>query len=249
MRVKVVAVIPARLGSTRLPNKVLAPIAGRPMIWHVWDQVSRAQTLDAVSVATDSDEVRSTVESWGGHVLMTSSACRSGTERLVECLGSVDADLVLNVQGDEPLVDPGMLDLLVASWRRDYPDLITPVYRIHNHDEVINPNIVKVARSATGHALYFSRSPIPFVRDLPASAWLSQHEFWGHVGVYGYRRSVLAQYAALPVSPLELAEQLEQLRFLDAGYRFQTFETTYRPIAVDVAADLQRVRGLLEQTV
>lgn len=238
-------VIPARLGSTRLPRKVLADIHGHPLIWHVWQRVRQAQHIAEVHVATDSPEVQAVVEAFGGQVLMTSPDCRSGTERLATCLDRVDAEYIINVQGDEPLVDPAMLDALVARWEEAPADLITPVFRIRALEEVFNPNIVKVARASSGEALYFSRSPIPFVRDLPQEEWLSRHTFWGHVGVYGYRRDVLEAYPSLPVSPLEAAESLEQLRFLDAGYRFQTVETDYRPIAVDVPADLDRVRQIL----
>jgi 3-deoxy-manno-octulosonate cytidylyltransferase (CMP-KDO synthetase) len=239
------AIIPARLGSTRLPRKVLADIHGHPLIWHVWQRVSQAERIAAVYIATDSDEVRAAVEAWGGRVLMTSPDCRSGTERLATCLDRIDAERIINVQGDEPLIDPAMLDALILRWEASPADLITPVFRIHTQDEISNPNIVKVARAQSGEALYFSRSPIPFVRDLPPERWLDQHTFWGHIGVYGYERHVLEAYPALPVSPLEQAESLEQLRFLDAGYRFQTVETTYRPVAVDVADDLERVRVLI----
>lgn len=239
------AVIPARIGSTRLARKVLADIRGKPLIWHVWNRVSQATSLDAIYVATDSEEVRDVVEAWGGQVMMTSPDCRSGTERIASLIDRLDADLIVNVQGDEPLVSPQMLNALVERWHQQPSDLITPVFEIHALDEIVNPNIVKVARAASGEALYFSRSPIPYVRDLPQDQWLHNFQFWGHIGVYGYRREVLAAYHELPVSVLEQMEQLEQLRFLNAGYRFTTFETTYRPIAVDVQADLDRVRGII----
>lgn len=244
-----VAVIPARLGSTRLPNKVLADLDGQPMVWHVWNRVRQARQLSAVYIATDSLEVKEAAQRWGGQVLMTSTECRSGTERIASVLAHFDADLILNVQGDEPLVAPSMLDALVEAWSPVPADLITPVYRITVLDDLLTPNIVKVARTASGQALYFSRSPIPFVRDLPQDGWLQQSTFWGHVGVYGYRPEILAQYPHLPISALEAAEQLEQLRFLEAGFRIQTIETTYRPIAVDVAADLERVRAMLQDHV
>jgi 3-deoxy-manno-octulosonate cytidylyltransferase (CMP-KDO synthetase) len=242
---KAIAVIPARLGSTRLPRKVLADMHGHPMIWHVWNRVAQARMIDAVYVATDSEEVSAAVEAWGGQVLMTSPECRSGTERIASALEQLPSELIINVQGDEPLLDPKLLDGMVEAWQAAPCDLITPVYRIGTLEEVQAAAIVKVARTLDGHALYFSRSPIPFVRDLPPEQWLEQHTFWGHVGVYGYRRDVLASYADLPASPLEGAESLEQLRFLDAGYRFRTVETTYRPVAVDTPADLERVRLML----
>ena len=241
----VVAAIPARLGSTRLARKVLADIHGKPLIWHVWNQVKQAKQFDVVYVATDSDEVRTVAEAFGAQVLMTSPDCRSGTERIASVVDMVDAELIVNVQGDEPLVSPTMLDALVQAWKNKPADLITPIVQLTTLEDVLNPNLVKVARSLSGEALYFSRSPIPFVRDLPKESWLEQHQFWGHIGVYGYQREVLKAYPSLPVSRLELAESLEQLRFLDAGYRFQTVETDYRPVAVDVLDDLLRVRGLI----
>lgn len=240
-----IAIIPARLGSTRLPRKVLADIHGKPLIRHVWERVCQATRLDAVYLATDAEEVRAAAEGWGAKVLMTSPDCRSGTERLADCLDHVQADLVINVQGDEPLVDPAMLDALVAVWQEGQPDLITPIFRITAAEDLTNQNVVKVARTAAGQALYFSRNAIPFVRDAPPELWLARQAFWGHIGVYGYRREVLAAYPKLPISALEQAEQLEQLRFLEAGFQFQTVETSYRPIAVDVADDLERVRSIL----
>lgn len=244
---KTFAVIPARLGSTRLPRKVLADIHGKPLIWHVWNQVQQAKSFDAVYIATDADEVCAVVAGWGGNVLMTSSECRSGTERIASLVDQLQADLIVNVQGDEPLVSPTMLDDLVRTWKQTPSDLITPVFPIESFEDLTNPNIVKVARTADSTALYFSRSTIPYVRDFPQAQWLEQQRFWGHIGVYGYRRDVLAAYPSLPVTALEQAEQLEQLRFLEAGYRFKTFVTDYHPIAVDVAADLERVRNLLDK--
>ena len=242
------AIIPARLGSTRLPRKVLADIHGKPLLWHVWNRVRQAKMFTEVVIATDAEEVKSSAEGWGASVLMTSPDCRSGTERAAACLDRIEADLIVNVQGDEPLIDPVMLDTLVNAWISAPSDLITPVFPIKDLVEINTPTIVKVARAASGEALYFSRNAIPFVRDLPQAEWLAHHRFWGHIGVYGYRPDVLAAYPTLPVSPLEQAEQLEQLRFLDAGYRFQTCETDYRSIAVDVSADLELVRRLLAKT-
>lgn len=242
-----IAIIPARLASSRLPRKVLAEICGKPLIQHVWERVSQAKNVQQVIVAADSQEVAQVVEAWGGKALLTDPACQSGTERIASLLNQLDADLILNVQGDEPLVDPAMLDALVERWRQVPCDLITPVYRITSLEDLSNPNVVKVARAQDGHALYFSRSVLPYVRDWPLEQWLEHQEFWGHIGVYGYRREVLAQYADLPPSPLQKAESLEQLRFLEAGYAFQTVETTYHSIAVDTQADLEKVRSMICQ--
>jgi len=236
------AVIPARLGSTRLPRKVLAEIAGRPLIWHVWNRVCQAQRIEQVLVATDADEVRSAVEAWGGQALMTSPDCRSGTHRIASVVGQLPGRFILNVQGDEPLMDPAILDSLVQRWEQSHAPIITPVYRMPGTAELFDPNVVKVVRAADGSAIYFSRSPVPYIRDIPTERWLDHHTFWGHVGVYGYAREVLEKYAALPASVLEDAERLEQLRFLEAGYRIQTVVTDYRPVAVDTLEDLMHVR-------
>jgi 3-deoxy-manno-octulosonate cytidylyltransferase (CMP-KDO synthetase) len=241
----IVAVIPARLASTRLPRKVLADLCGKPLIQHVWERVCRATNIDRVIIAADSIEVVEAVTNFGGQALLTDPDCQSGTERIASLLDQLDADLILNVQGDEPLVDPGMLDALVTGWLSAPCDLITPVYRIENPEDLLNPNVVKVARAQDGRALYFSRSPIPYVRDCPPEGWLERQPFWGHIGVYGYRPSVLAGYAGLPPSRLQAAESLEQLRFLEAGYTFQTVGTTYRSVAVDTAEDLEKVRQIL----
>jgi 3-deoxy-manno-octulosonate cytidylyltransferase (CMP-KDO synthetase) len=242
---KVVSVIPARLGSTRLPRKVLADICGRPLVQHVWERVSQATNINTVIVVTDSQEVIQVVSGWGGKALLTDPACQSGTERIAAILGELDADLILNVQGDEPLVDPGMLNDLIDGWMSAPCDLITPVYRITSVEDLSNPNVVKVARAQDGRALYFSRSPIPYVRDWSQEKWLEHQAFWGHIGVYGYRKEVLEKYTGLPASPLQQAESLEQLRFLEAGYTFQTVETTYRSVAVDTQEDLDKVRRMI----
>lgn len=241
---KSIAVIPARLGSTRLPGKILAEIQGKPMLWHVWSRVCKVSRLDAVAVATDSDLIADEVRSWGGTAYLTNPECRSGTERIASLLPQLEGDFILNVQGDEPLIDADMIDALVQRWVEDQPELVTPVYRITTLEELINPNVVKVARTSRGQALYFSRQPIPFVRDLPVDKWLNATPYWGHVGVYGYRRDLLEIYTILPESKLEGVEKLEQLRFLDAGYAFQTIETNYRPAAVDTQADLDLVRSV-----
>lgn len=245
----IVAIIPARLASTRLPRKVLADIHGKPLIWHVWNRVKQVKSFSDVYIATDADEVRDVMEAFGANVLMTPAEARSGTERLVYCLDRIEADLVVNVQGDEPLIDPHMLDSLARHWSQTPSDLVTPIFPITSIDDVMNPNIVKVIRNERGEIAYFSRSPIPYVRDLPQDQWLKKADYWGHIGVYGYRPSVLKAYLDLPVTMIEQAEQLEQLRFLNAGYTFQSVETDYRSIAVDVQSDLDHVRNLIEKKV
>jgi 3-deoxy-manno-octulosonate cytidylyltransferase (CMP-KDO synthetase) len=244
-RTKAVAVLPARLASTRLPRKVLADIHGHPLLWYVWRRAKEARSLDEVLVVTDSEEVCHAVEDWGGVALMTSPECRSGTERIASVLDQIPGELIVNIQGDEPLIDPLMIDRLVETWHGfrqekmspgnqssviSTPGLIftpgvmfTPVYPITDLATLLNPNVVKVARGRDGCALYFSRSPIPYMRDLPQERWLDGEStrpiFWGHVGVYGYPRQVLAAYGKMDESLLEPIERLEQLRFLEAGYQ------------------------------
>ncbi len=243
--VNCIVIIPARLGSTRLPKKVLADIGGKPLIWHVWKRVSQAKLPSQVIIATDAEEVKVVTQNFGAQVMMTSPDCRSGTERIASLLPQLQADFILNVQGDEPLIDPNLIDAMIEYWQRKMCDLLTPVFRIESGAELENPNIVKVARAQDGRALYFSRSPIPFVRDVPMERWLEAGPFWGHIGVYGYRPEALQAYMNLQPSPLENAEKLEQLRFLEAGFEIHTVETHYRPVAVDVAKDLEKVRSLL----
>lgn len=239
------AVIPARLSSSRLPRKVLADIGGRPLIWHVWSRVRQAKKIDEVFIATDSVEVADAATGFGAQVLMTSPDCQSGTERIASVIDQLDGELILNVQGDEPLIDPAMLDAMAAKWKAAPCDLITPVYIIEKLEDLASSNVVKVIRAFDGRALYFSRTPIPYIRDFPFETWLAHTRYWGHIGVYGYRREVLTGYADLPQSPLEHLERLEQLRFLEAGYSIQTVETEYHAVSVDVADDLEKVRQIL----
>ena len=239
------AVIPARLGSKRLPRKLLDDIDGHPLIWHVWRRATEAESLTDTYVATDSHEIRELVQSWGGRVLMTNPECRSGTERIASALDQISGEFIVNVQGDNALLDPDLIDSLVHQGEVKQADIITPVYRITNSTELQSSNVVKVVRSHDDRGLYFSRSPIPLVRDVPEERWIEEHSFWGHVGVYGYRRAALAAYTKLPESPLESAEKLEQLRFLDAGWAIQTFETDYHPVSVDTLKDLDRVRMIV----
>jgi 3-deoxy-manno-octulosonate cytidylyltransferase (CMP-KDO synthetase) len=243
--VKAVAVIPARLASTRLPRKVLADLRGRPMLWHVWRRASLARRVGAVFIATDSDEVLLRAREWGARALLTPTDCPSGTDRIAAALDQIPGAFILNVQGDEPLLDPGVLDRLVEEWERTSVPVVTPVYRLTSADDVQNPSVVKAVRAADGRALYFSRSPVPHVRDNPVETWPACTTYWGHLGVYGYRRETLAAFPGLPRGPLERAEKLEQLRFLENGVGVLTVEVGAAPAAVDTPEDLERVRGLM----
>lgn len=240
-----IVAIPARLKSTRFPRKVLADIHGKPMLWHVLHGVSQAKRIGGVWVLTDSQEVVDAATSWGAKALMTPEECPSGTARIASVIDQLDADIVVNVQADEPLITGEVVDAVVGALEEGEAEVATPVYRLTTLEEIADPNVVKVVRGTDGRALYFSRSPIPHVRDKEQGEWLSNSEFWGHVGVYGFQRSVLCQYMQLPEGQLEGAEKLEQLRLLEASKRIQTVEIEYRPHAVDVPEDLEVVKRIL----
>jgi 3-deoxy-manno-octulosonate cytidylyltransferase (CMP-KDO synthetase) len=241
-------VIPARLASTRLPRKVLADLGGKPVLRHVWERVARMRKATEILVATDSEEVARAVAGWGGQFVMTSPDCRSGTERIASILDGLKGQFILNVQGDEPFIDPALLDALVERFTATGGDVVTPVYPIKDCKTLMSPTVVKVVRGANGRAWYFSRSPIPHIRGVPPEEWPARGLHFGHLGVYGYARAKLAAYATLPESPLESIEALEQLRFLEAGWRIQTVETDYHAVAIDTPEDLTRARALLETT-
>lgn len=246
MNLKSIIVIPARLASTRLPQKVLANMNGQPMLWHVYQRCLQASKISEVHIATDSEQVAEQVLNWGGTVWMTETHCASGTERIVAILEQLNGDVIINVQGDQPLIEPVLINQLVDIFERHWPlpDIVTPVYPIADN-KVFDPNLVKVVRQHDGEALYFSRSPVPYVRDVESENWATSTPFWGHIGLYGYRRAVLEDYPSLPASSLETAEKLEQLRFLQAGKRILTFVTSQVPISVDTPADLEQVRTIL----
>jgi len=241
-----IVAIPARLKSTRFPRKVLANIQGKPMLWYVYRAASQAKTISAVWVLTDSLEVLDEAISWGANALMTPEDCPSGTARIVSAMDKLEGDIIVNVQADEPLLRSDVVDGLVAALQGSQAQVATPVYPIENIEELVNPNLVKVVRAPDGRALYFSRSPIPYVRDVAQRDWLQHSPFWGHVGVYAYRRAVLEEYPRLPESRLEGAEKLEQLRLLEAGVQILTVEIDYRPQGVDVPSDLDLVKELLD---
>ena len=236
-----VAVIPARFSSTRLPGKPLADIHGRPMIEHVYRRASEATSLERVIVATDDLRVFEAVRAFGGQVLMTSPHHRTGSERVAEVAAQLDADLIVNVQGDEPLLAPSMIDDAVAACVAD-PSLgmSTVRYRISDPAEVASPAVVKVVVDVQGRALYFTRAAVPFLRDPGTPA-----VWYKHVGLYVYRRAFLLAFAALPPTPLELSESLEQLRALEHGHAIMTVESRYEALGVDTPDDLERVRRLL----
>jgi 3-deoxy-manno-octulosonate cytidylyltransferase (CMP-KDO synthetase) len=240
----VLVVIPARYASTRFPGKPLAPIAGKPMIQHVLERVRLATLPSRIIVATEDARIKSAVESFGGEAILTRPDHRTGTDRIAEVATHVQADIYINVQGDEPLIDPGTIDAVAAVMAEDNSiQLATPCSAITVPGEIMDPNIVKVVQDFDGQALYFSRAPIPWVRDT-GDRVAAKH--WKHIGLYGYRREALLEFPTLPPGELERIEQLEQLRWLENGFHMHLVETMYNAVSVDVPGDIQKVEKLLQ---
>lgn len=239
---KAVAVIPSRYGSTRLPGKPLLDICGKPLIQRVWDVVARVHGLDEIIVATDDTRIAQVVQDFGGRAMMTSPDCQSGSDRVREVAQTVDADVYVNVQGDEPLLEPAaiekLLDVFVQDDNVQVATLCSPISR----EEAQSPNQVKVVRNHAGNALYFSRAPLPFVREANEKS-----DYFGHIGIYAYRKEALCAFTSLSASPLEQAEKLEQLRFLQAGIPICVLEVPRMGVGVDTQGDLERVRTVIRE--
>ena len=250
--------VPARLQSSRLPNKVLADIGGKPMIQRVLERSRQATSVQDVVLCTDSPQLQEMAQGWGFPVLMTAATCSSGSERIASVADSLmalawgDTPLVaeqtalINVQGDQPFIDPSVIDAMVAEFKRldPVPAVVTPVYRL-KPETVHNPNVVKTLLAHDGRALYFSRSAIPHVRDVDPLDWHRHTSYWGHVGVYGFRGDVLAGWDQLPTSPLEDLERLEQLRLIEAGHTIATFPVAGTSLSVDTAEQLEQARSMV----
>lgn len=240
---RITAVIPARFESTRFPGKPLADLNGRPMIEHVYRRAASVGGIEQVLVATDDTRIADAVRRFGGAVTMTSPAHRTGTERVAEVARALACDVIVNVQGDEPVIAPAMIADVLAPFRDPAVTMTTLRRRITHDEELASPHVVKVVVDMHDDALYFSRAPIPTHRGGAAGAALPCK----HVGLYAYRREVLLTLAALPPTPLELAESLEQLRALEHGFRIRTPETLHDSIGVDTPEDLDRVRRRLHE--
>jgi 3-deoxy-manno-octulosonate cytidylyltransferase (CMP-KDO synthetase) len=239
----VIAVIPARYASTRLPGKPLATIAGRPMIQHVVERVRQAQKVTRIVVATDDERIKGAVEGFGGEALLTRPDHRTGTDRVAEVAAHVSAEVYLNIQGDEPLIDPGTIDTVVSEMLEDESvQVATPCSAITQQNDIMDPNVTKVVRDFDGNAIYFSHAPIPWVRDKDRTV-AAKH--WKHIGLYAFRRDALLEFPTLPPGELERIEQLEQLRWLENGFRIRVVETQYDAVSVDVSEDIGRVEQLL----
>ena len=234
---KATVIIPARMGATRFPGKPLADICGKPMIQWVYERASQAKSIFHVLVATCDQEIADAVRSFGGEVVMTSDKHRSGTDRLAEAAAKLDTDVIVNVQGDEPLIDPASIERAVQPFIDDPSTNMTSLMVPIDAESAKDPNLVKVVVTQDNNALYFSRSPIPYERKP-----LETRSIYGHVGLYAYTKDFLLKFASLEPTPLEMAESLEQLRVLEHGYRIKMVEIADRPLGVDTEEDLERAR-------
>ena len=245
---KILGVIPARFASTRFPAKPLVDIAGQTMIERVYRQAKKSKSLSKVIVATDHSKIFDHVNNFGGEVVMTSESHVSGTDRCFEVASKAKDtfDYVVNIQGDEPFIAPEQIDLL-ASQLDGKTELATLAKKIEDQEQLFNPNVVKVVMDDNGKALYFSRSPIPHIRNTAYDQWLSKHSFFKHIGMYAYRADILKKITQLSVSALEKAESLEQLRWLENGYFIKVAETSHETIGIDTPEDLERAIHFLLQ--
>jgi 3-deoxy-manno-octulosonate cytidylyltransferase (CMP-KDO synthetase) len=245
---KILGIIPARYASSRFPGKPLAEINGKPMIRRVYEQALRCPALDMLIVATDDARISDCVRSFGGNVMMTPETLSSGTERCNAVALSIEDgesfDAVINIQGDEPFIDPGQISELAALFSKRDVLIGTLCKKIILPEELANPNVVKVVFDRNHKALYFSRHAIPYLRGTGITGWLRETNYYKHVGIYGYRRETLREITLLPVASLEKAESLEQLRWLENGFAIHVGETEYESIAIDTPADLLKITNI-----
>lgn len=250
---QIVAIIPARYGSTRFPGKALADLAGKPMIQHVYEQTTKASLVSRAIVATDDPRIADVIHQIGGEAVMTSTDHETGTDRLAEVARELEADIIVNVQGDEPLIDPAMIDQAIEPFMNDRNlKMGTLKSRVKCLHDFLSPNVVKVITDNAGYALYFSRSPLPFFRDkwqdLKDEAFAAGRLLcFKHVGLYVYQRDFLLEYAAMPQTFLELSEKLEQLRALENGIKIKVVETEFESLGVDTPEDLNKAKERMKQ--
>lgn len=239
----IIGIIPARYASTRFPGKPLIDIGGKSMIQRVYEQCKQAETLSDVIVATDDERIAQHVKSFGGKVVMTKPEHQSGTDRCAEVIQTYTGlcDAVINIQGDEPFIDPTQIDALAFAFHEPHVQLATMKKKMTTEADIQNPNMVKVISNHHGEAIYFSRSPIPYRRNPE-----TQIEYFKHIGIYGYRKETLQEITQLPAGRLEMAENLEQLRWIEHNYRIALVETTIENIAIDTPDDLARVEKYLK---
>ncbi|MCX6290669.1 MAG: 3-deoxy-manno-octulosonate cytidylyltransferase [Bacteroidetes bacterium] len=241
----IIGIIPARYGSTRFPGKPLVDIDGKSMIQRVYEQSIKANLLSHVVIATDDDRIMAHVKEFGGNVMMTSPNLQSGTDRCAEIIGmdkDHSWDVVINIQGDEPYIHPEQIDLLCRCFESPETSIATLIKEIKSGDELFNHNNAKVILNKNREAIYFSRAPIPYCRNYPEQEWTRQHIYYKHIGIYGYRAPMLLELSMLPKTKLEIAESLEQLRWIENGYKINTALTSLESIAIDTPADLLKIK-------
>jgi 3-deoxy-manno-octulosonate cytidylyltransferase (CMP-KDO synthetase) len=236
-------IIPARYASTRFPGKPLVDIAGKTMIRRVYEQAKKCVTLTEVIVATDDERIFKHVTDFGGFAVMTSPDHQSGTDRCAEvALQHPQYDVIINIQGDEPYIDPEQITKVASCFSNADVQLSTLIKKVLALDELNNPNSPKVVINKHSEAIYFSRSPLPYLRGYKQDEWLKHYTYFKHIGIYGYRKDILQKVTKLPVSSLERAESLEQLRWIENGYRIKVAETDLETFAVDVPEDLDKLK-------
>ena len=261
LKKNIIIAIPARLESKRLPNKVLKDINGQPMLKRVLDRCSNCEVESQLIVCTDSEEIKKNVIEWGYETKLTSKNCNSGSQRIASVIDEIvlqsfglkneslkekkhleeilNNTLVVNVQGDQPFIDPKLISKIYENFiNNPHFEVITPVYKLSNED-IHNPNVVKTLISKNGKALYFSRSAIPYIRDVDPACWHKYYSYWGHIGIYGYKASILSKWDSIPSSKLEILESLEQLRLIDSGFIINTFKTDSYSISIDTEEQLR----------
>jgi 3-deoxy-manno-octulosonate cytidylyltransferase (CMP-KDO synthetase) len=245
----VLGLIPARYASSRLPGKPLIEIAGKAMIQHVYERTRQARKIDRVVVATDDERIYEHVLEFGGEAVMTSTEHASGTDRIAAAARELGgADIIVNIQGDEPMISPEMIDTLVEALAATDSECATPIRRIDSSRDLFDTNVVKVVLRKDFSPLYFSRSPIPCCRDVDGENWVLTQSYYGHVGVYAYRQEALEKFVGASPTPLEMCEQLEQLRMLDLGISIICVETEYVGHPVDTPEDVMKVERLMSET-
>ena len=245
-KLKIAGIIPARFGSSRFPGKPLVDINGKTMIRRVYEQAKKCKELDEVVVATDDERIFNHVLDFGGRVIMTATSHKSGTHRCHEALQKIGGsyDVVLNIQGDEPFIQPKLFDDLASCFYDPQTLIASIIKKINTLEELNNPNVVKVALKNQKQAIYFSRSAIPYIMGKPKEEWLENHVYYKHIGVYGFRPSVLNLIVQFQPTPLETAESLEQMRWIEYGYRIKMIETKFESIAIDTPEDLKKINFL-----
>lgn len=247
--IKAIGIIPARYESTRLPGKLLEDLGGKPVLQWVWEGASRSQILNRLVIATDSDRIADLCNAIGAEFIITPKDIASGSDRVLYAYEQlkINSDIVVNIQGDEPFIDGSLIDALVIELDSSSADVATLIKKIKSDSEIFDPSVVKVVCNNAGLALYFSRSPIPFVRDKANNEWHKLNSFFKHIGIYAFKSDVLRSFALLSQSKLEEVEKLEQLRLLYNGYKIRCVETDANLIGIDTFEDLEKARDFVKK--